>query len=397
MSEYQYYEFLTVDRPLTGEETVELRSISSRADISTRRFCNTYNYGDLRGSPRRMMEKYFDVHVYVSNWGVFNFMLRLPHGVVPEAILNQYAADDELDYWTTDDHIIISWLRNDEEGGGWVDGEGWLDRLAPIREELERADYRSLYIGWLAGLQYRIVGHDEEAKYDYEETENSIDDLEPSVPPGLASLSTAQMALVEFLGIDSDLVKAAAMASPEPPADKDSDKRIAEWVAQVPEHEAKEILLLILRGEGRKAERQLRGRYHEHLRHHAPPGGVSSPQRRTLRELRTIVMETRKARKRQEELERERRRAERERIRREYLTKVADNLPQYWQKADAYAEEKIASAYDSARDTLVDLHDAYKQVGRLDEFTETFEEFISKYSRRPALLRRLKEAGLPDL
>ena len=30
MSEYQYYEFLALDRPLTAEQRAELRSISSR-------------------------------------------------------------------------------------------------------------------------------------------------------------------------------------------------------------------------------------------------------------------------------------------------------------------------------------------------------------------------------
>ena len=223
MSEYQYYEFLAVDRPLNGKEIAELRSISSRAEISSRRFCNTYNYGDLSASSKRMMDKYFDVHVYVSNWGVFNFILRFPHGVIPETILNQYAADNDFNYWTTNEHLLISWLM-DDGGGEWVDGEGWLDRLAPIREELEQADYRSLYIGWLASQHYRILGYGEALEHEDEEIEDNLNDLEPPVPPGLASLSTAQESLTEFLRVDPDLLKAAAMASPEAFADEDADK-----------------------------------------------------------------------------------------------------------------------------------------------------------------------------
>ena len=34
MSEYQYYEFLAVDRPLTEGEMGELSGISTRADIT---------------------------------------------------------------------------------------------------------------------------------------------------------------------------------------------------------------------------------------------------------------------------------------------------------------------------------------------------------------------------
>ena len=48
MSEYQYYEFLALDRPLTAEERSELRSISTRAEITATRFANEYEWGDLR-------------------------------------------------------------------------------------------------------------------------------------------------------------------------------------------------------------------------------------------------------------------------------------------------------------------------------------------------------------
>ena len=36
MSEYQYYEFRAVDRPLTKQEMGALRAISSRAEITLR-------------------------------------------------------------------------------------------------------------------------------------------------------------------------------------------------------------------------------------------------------------------------------------------------------------------------------------------------------------------------
>ena len=397
MSEYQYYEFLALDRPLTGEETIELRSLSSRAEISSRRFCNIYNFGSFRGSPEKLMEKYFDAHVYVSNWGTFNFMLRLPLGVIPQPILEQYASGDELAFRATEENVIIDWYRNDDGGGEWVDGEGWIDRLTPIREELERNDYRSLYIGWLAAVQYRLGVDDEDTEYDQEDMDGEMDDLEPPVPPGLASLSNAQMALAEFLDVDSDLLRAAAAASLEISANVAADNRMEEWVEQVPDHEAKEYLLMVLRNEGRRAEREIRGQYHEFLRLHAPAKEENTTAERSLDQLRSMVQKVREERHKQEALEKERRRAERERKRREYLQLVAKDLPKWWRKADADAAEKNASGYDRARNTLVDLRDAYQQEGRLDEFAEIFEEFISKYTRRPALLRRLQEAGMPGL
>jgi len=52
VSEYQYYEFLALDKPLTDEQRAELRKLSSRAEITATRFVNEYNYGDFRGNRR---------------------------------------------------------------------------------------------------------------------------------------------------------------------------------------------------------------------------------------------------------------------------------------------------------------------------------------------------------
>ena len=45
MSEYQYYEFLALDRPLTPVQLEELRSISSRAEITANEFISEYEWG----------------------------------------------------------------------------------------------------------------------------------------------------------------------------------------------------------------------------------------------------------------------------------------------------------------------------------------------------------------
>lgn len=42
MSEYQCYEFLTLDRPLTSRQREELRQLSTRAEITTTRFTSEY-------------------------------------------------------------------------------------------------------------------------------------------------------------------------------------------------------------------------------------------------------------------------------------------------------------------------------------------------------------------
>ena len=42
MSEYQYYEFRAIDRPLTSRQMGELRKLSTRAEITPISFTNEY-------------------------------------------------------------------------------------------------------------------------------------------------------------------------------------------------------------------------------------------------------------------------------------------------------------------------------------------------------------------
>src|SRR5215831_3036876 len=78
MSEYQYYEFLAIDRPLDQAAQDALRSISSRARITATSFINHYEWGDLKGDPCKFMERWFDLHLYLTNWGTRRLMLRVP-------------------------------------------------------------------------------------------------------------------------------------------------------------------------------------------------------------------------------------------------------------------------------------------------------------------------------
>jgi len=48
MSEYQFYDFRAIDRALTKAEIAELRSVSTRATITSTSFTNHYEWGDLK-------------------------------------------------------------------------------------------------------------------------------------------------------------------------------------------------------------------------------------------------------------------------------------------------------------------------------------------------------------
>ncbi|MCW5590456.1 MAG: hypothetical protein KIT27_12460, partial [Legionellales bacterium] len=69
MSEYQYYEFCSINKPLSTEARKEMLSLSSRASVGTHTASYVYNYGDFRGKPKQLVLKHFDVFFYISNFG----------------------------------------------------------------------------------------------------------------------------------------------------------------------------------------------------------------------------------------------------------------------------------------------------------------------------------------
>jgi hypothetical protein len=82
MSEYQYYEFQTIDRPLTAEQQSAMRRLSSRVDLSASRAAFNYSYGNFRGEPLKVLEQHFDALLYIANWGSQQLAFRFPKGIV---------------------------------------------------------------------------------------------------------------------------------------------------------------------------------------------------------------------------------------------------------------------------------------------------------------------------
>ena len=383
MSEYQYYEFLAIDCPLDVKQMAALRALSTRAEITSTSFTNVYNWGDFRGSPEKLMEQYFDAHVYVANWGTQLLMLRLPKALLSKEMLAPYCVDEGLHGWTKGEHLIIEWHREGEPNDEWIDGEGWMARLMPIREELERGDFRALYLGWLYAVSFD----------DPDEVREEI--IEPPMPAGLGALTAAQRSLVEFLGIDEDFLAAAAQGSPSVSDRVESPHEMLQWVATIPADETQQYLLLLLQGKAKQAEREVRQKYALARRAQVSPATAASEQkRRTLAELHTLTERARAERlerkRRQQQRTLEKQRQQRER----YLATLAEDFERHWQEVEDFVAQQIASAYDRARDLLVDLSEAYTLKQHRDEFLRKLAQFRAQHSRRSALLRRLDKAGL---
>jgi hypothetical protein len=271
MSEYQYFEFQAIDRQLDDKELRMLRQLSTRAEITPTSFVNTYNYGSFKGDPTALMSKFFDAHVYVTNWGTRRLMLRLPRRALDMPAVAACCTGESASLLRAGgDQIVLSFTRKDEEGANWEDGEGWLSSLVPLRADLLRGDLRVMYLAWLMCAQ-RDELDDEER--------------EPTVPPGLGKLSAPLSRFVEFFGIDPVLLEVAAVGSK--PAAPAPAREVAAWIGALPEKEKNDLLLRLIRGAPPDLGCELRRRFDEERTARSSSGGAQrrAPVARTVRQL----------------------------------------------------------------------------------------------------------------
>lgn len=382
MSEYQYYEFVAIDEPLTSKQMAELRARSSRASITPTSFVNDYRWGNLKGDPVDWMRRYFDAHVYVANWCTCLLYLRVPKSAFDAETLRAFKTKNVFSVEQTKTHWLLEWGLDESDNYDRFaeeDGRGWMGRLAPLRDELLRGDMRPLYLGWLAGVSAGEV--DEKA-------------AEPLPPPGLSRLTAAQQSLAEFLEVDEDLLAAAALSYQQgSKPDSEGDAELDVWIAAVPAAEKTVMLKLLLTGNAQQAERKLKLRF---LAWQREQQSLVRPEtrRRTVAELQELAASAAEARKRQEAVRRKKAEAERRAKRETYLRTLAADFDPCWQAADKLAERGIASAYDEVKRALVDLSEAYALCAARADFDRQLVQFMARHGKRGALVRRLVDAGL---
>ena len=382
MSEYQYYEFRTVDRPLTDRQMRELGALSSRALITPTSFTNTYNYGDFRGSPDRLMEKCFDAFVYVANWGTREFTLRLPRHQLDSRLWSKYYRDPSLEGWSKGEHLVLR-FRAEELEGDEAGGEGWMDALLPLRADLLRGDLRALYLGWLRSL---------------DNDELDVDQLEPPPPPGLQTLTGPLRSLVDFLDIDAGLIEVAAESSAELDTASPSRELLADWIRGLPQAEKDTVLLEVIEGQNPHLRTDLLKRFAAALP--KPQGGASTaaPAPRTAGELRSAARK-RAEQKRQQEAERRKtkqRRLEREKAvaRASYLDALQQQGAEPWNQIEVLVGAKRPSDYDRAVGLLKDLEELAGRSHQPSEFQDCLHRLRQRHSTKSSFLRRLTAAGL---
>lgn len=372
MSEYQYYEFHAINSPLDQAAQEALRSISSRARITATTFTNHYEWGDLKGDPRKFMEQWFDLHLYLANWGTRRLMMRLPKRLVSRADIDPFLREDDwVEIWTFGDNLIIDICRDDEmeTDDDWDDGSGRLAALAPLRADMLSGDFRLFYLVWLRAVEEELVADDE---------------VEPL--PGIGPLTGALQDFVEFFGIDPDLVRAAAERGAELAVTSKDDLRA--MLAGIPEREKVELLLRIVEGDTHVAA-EIRRR---HRKKHP-----ASAAHRTVGTLRTRAQEIAAAREGAaadlREAERHRQAEEAEKARRVRLEALKQRGAGVWLEIETEIERRNASGYGRATDLLFDLQALAVEEGSQADFRHRLVSIRARHEKKGKFIERLSKLG----
>jgi hypothetical protein len=371
MSEYQYFEFAAIDRPLTDGEMAKLRAVSTRAAITPSGFVNHYEWGGLKADPSDWMQRYFDAFVYLADWAL-PVALRLPRDI-PAAELKAFGVKQSLTIDATEDHWILDWstVKTTAASPRMTAAAGWD---VPLRDELIRGDNVSHHQGGLPVPPRARCAR-------------------PRWPrcPQASQMSAAQTALAAFLEIDADMIAAAAMGS------ADSSDRLTEsvdaWLQSLPPDELRSMLRSIVQADRSNPQREIASRYRAWHRQHTPEAAPEA-RRRNVAELRSLAVPAGEERRRRDALAREQEAAARRAKRDTQLRLLMSDVDKRWLALHQQAQRGSASAYEQIVRALSDLAEAYAIASDRKTFDRELRRFLVRHAKRGALLRRLNEAGL---
>jgi hypothetical protein len=373
MSEYQYYEFQAIDRPLSEADRQALRDLSTRARITATSFTNCYEWGDFKGDPAKLMERWFDLHLYLANWGSRRLMIRLPKRLVDRRLLDSFLGEvDCATLSVSGENLIVDISCDEVESEDWDDGSGWLAALAPLRAEVLAGDLRMFYLLWLTAVQAEVfeVG-------------------QPEPMPGIGPMSASLEAFAEFFGIDSDLVQAAAERSAVAMASTSSPEAVRGIISAMTDTDKTAMLSRLFNGDpyvGAELRAKVRDRVASGA--DAPPIGT-----RTVGELRAranaIGLAREQAAAEKLAAEHKRRAKEAEKARQARLLAIARRGEGVWREVEAEIERRNAAAYDKAAELLLDLQALAKQQGTIEDFLRRLRAIREQHVRKERFIERL--------
>ena len=390
MSEYQYYEFISIDRPLTKTEIEKVDSWSSRARVSAHSAIFTYSYGDFRQDEEKALAAYFDMMFYTANWGSKRLMFRFPKDAIDAAVIKKYCnnSSDYLRFWLFGDYYLLDIHLYDDDGDGfWIDEDtSEAASLLPLRAAILTGDYRCLYMAWLyfSVQSPEDIYSDDEDDYDEEDGDGpNLKALEPPVPANLDKLDSALDAFAyTFLGLEDALLAAAAEASPKAALKSEFDeKKMLAAIKTLPEELKNNYLLRLAQNEPSLSAKLLKL-----LQTNEPKGVQNTGKARTIGEIlnRSLKIEHEMNKKVKEEWEK---------TYKAKMVKIKSEEETLWKSVEFNISQKKKPNYKIAVDMLKDLKELAVYENRFEFFVERLNELTIPY-RNLVIMSDIKQAKI---
>jgi len=377
MSEYQYYEWQTLERPLTAAEQAAVNNLSSHIDVTSSQAVVTYNWGDFKHDPIKVLARYFDAHLYIANWGTRRLVFRFPKDLMDVDAIERYCDEDHIHIKTVGDFRVLEFELDEEEGfDEWIEERGLLSTLSRLRDDILQGDYRALYLAWLKAMRLESGYYDEEE----DDPENFFNDPEPPLPAGLKQLTPPLKTFADFFEIDPFLLSAASGRSPDLTPIRSAD--FTPLISRLTRQECDEFLLKILNGEP-GAVMLLRKRLLS-FEKSLPKAETNA---RTFGELLDTAEKLRQAEAR--------RRAEEKRKKHiAEMQVLAKREAQTWQEVENLLQGGYTTRnYDDATALLSKLQQLSEFQATQTNFETRVRELGEHYKKRTALIERWKKKG----
>jgi len=372
MSEYQFYEFKAIDNPLSKKDKETISSWSSRTYASNTGATFEYHYGEFPKEELKVVEKYFDAMFYVSNWGARQLIFKFPNDLIDIKKLMYYSAEG-IELIEKEKFTILHIFIEDEEGGGnWIEGDGYLSSLISLRADILSGDYRCLYLIWLKITTEDVINEWENVDPESEEI---------NVPSNLQSLNAALLDFVDIFEIDKDTIAAASKNSIASLSENNNDDY--KEIDSLSNDEKNDFLKRLLQNEALlniKLQKRLKA-------DKSKVSDVNKHNKRSIKEIVAATIELKEKRKNKEKQKREEKRIAK-------LKEIEKDESNLWGQVDFLIKQKNTKSYEEAIKIMQNLKMLSIYKNQNESFCRKIENIKQDYKRLTGLIGRIDYAKL---
>jgi hypothetical protein len=292
----------------------------------------------------------------MANWGTLQLIFRFPKALIDVERMQKYCVEYQIVVSEINNFVILEISIDDDEGFGWIEGEGNLSSLIGLRQEILQGDYRLLYLAWLKAISYLDID------------ELNEEELEPPVPPGLGKLSSSLEAFIDAFELNEHLLKVATTASAA--KSSISEKSLKAAITKLDRSESDTFLLRLAKGEANLSF-ELRKKLSQ----------MMEVMQDVITGERTIRQLLESAEQEQKQSER-RKTQEAEALRVRELEALAQRETAAWEDVEALIQKGTSKSYDEVVPLLLKLRDLADYQNQQSNFLTRLKQLHAQYSSR---------------